>query len=565
MEATPAAVSPAAGRRIPEAAGAPAEGGQVQRFPTTNPAANASSPPSPGASRHSDGSAAYLAATAVGGKRMAVLDQDLNIVFERFLGARGSLVATGVSGSDRLLVMQRGTAQLESWALDTYARAVRGVDTIALPRQTVDPVLAQPVTYYGRKARPTSPNPHLRVCVFTVLEPGQPFGDPDQAKMQALLEPNVYDVCYDYYRENSFQTLDAEFTVFGVDIAGPRKPLVLPRSFASYFYDRYAPGGLEAIMPADWATPPVFDGTEAMTVHTAPAFGTGKDYAIPFAARWTSHTHAAYPVVVNFAGTETLQLQVTQQTGTVRNLNVTFGALSLSHGQGEDEAAFLNALGAHVTSAIRAAEGAAGLGVTVQDVKFRRIRSSTNDAEFGRLQGQLRVAASGSPTQKGRITISLPGAAPAPVAAIGFDNSGARSGVLGSATQVANYFAECLHAARFDAGEGVGLNDPQLDAALETEEDAVAHTLRARINLATDKGGAGAQITLGANSGLSGTGWNRPRPRSRGAQARPTTATPCATAWSWPTTSSPRRWTRSAAWDRGTPTPCARSSPTSMR
>ena len=451
---------------------------------------------------------AYLVATAAGGKRMAVLDQDLNVVFERFLGARGSLVATGSSGTDRLLVMQRNTAQLETWALDTYARAVRGIDALIPPRLTVDPGLAQPVTYYGRKARAATPNPHLRVCVFPVLEPGQPFGDPDQGKMQALLEPNVYDICYNYYRENSFQTLDAEFTVFGVDIAGPRKPLVLPRSFASYFYDRYAPGGLEAIMPADWAAPPVFDGTEAMTIHTAPAFGTGKDYAIPFAARWTSHTHPAYPVVVNFAGTEALQLQVTQQTGTVRNLNVTFGALSLSHGQGEDEAAFLTALGNHVTNAIRAAEGAAGLGVTVQNVVFRRIRSSTNDAEFGRLQGQLRVAASGGATQKGRITISLPGAAPAPITAIGFDSAGSRAGVLTSAGQVANYFAECLHAARFDAGEGVGLNDPQLSETLETEEDAVARTLRARISLATDKGGAGAQITLGANSGLSGTGWS---------------------------------------------------------
>ncbi len=450
----------------------------------------------------------YLVATAVGGKRMAVLDQDLNIVFERFLGARGSIVATGVTGSDRLLVMQRGTAKLERWALDTYARAVRGLDTLVPTRKTVDPALAQPVVYHGRKARPATPNPHLRVCVFPVLEPGQPFGDPDQGKMQALLEPNVYDVCYDYYRENSFQTLDAEFTVFGVDIAGPRKPLVLPRSFASYFYDRYAPGGLEAIMPADWATPPVFDGTEAMTVHTTPAFGSGKDYAIPFAALWTSHAHVAYPVVVNFAGTEALQLQVTQQTGTVRNLNVTFGALSLSHGQGEDEAAFLTALGQHVTNAIRAAEGAAGLGVTVQDVVFRRIRSSTNDAEFGRLQGQLRVPASGGASQKGRITLSLPGASPAPVTAIGFDSSGARSGVLGSATQVANYFAECLHAARFNAGEGVGLNDPQLDTAVETEEDVAAHTLRVRINLASDKGGAGAEITLGANNGLSGTGWS---------------------------------------------------------
>ncbi len=450
----------------------------------------------------------YLVAVAAGGKRMAVLDHDLNVVFDRYLGARGSLVATGSAATDRLVVVQRGKARLETWSLDDYARGTRAVDTLAPGRRTIDPELAKPVVYRGRESRPATPNPHLRVCIFTVTEPGQPFGDPDQGKMQALLEPNVYDVCYDYYRENSFQALEADFTVFGVHLGAPRPPLVLPRSFASYFYDQYEPGGLEAVMPADWATPSVLDGTEAMTVHSEPAFGSGKDYAVPFAALWTTHTHGAYPVVVDFAGTETLQLAVTDQTGTLRNLDVTLGALTLTHGQGEDEAAFLTALGQHVTDAIRAAETAGGFGITVQDVTFRRIRTSSDDAQFGRLQGRLRVAPSGGATQKGRVTITLPGAAPSALVAIGFDGGGARSGVLGSAGQVAGYFAECLHAARFDAGEGVGLNDPHLDASVETQEDAAAHTLRVRINLATDKGGAGAEITLVSSTGLSGTGWS---------------------------------------------------------
>ncbi|OJT26128.1 hypothetical protein BO221_09915 [Archangium sp. Cb G35] len=449
----------------------------------------------------------YLVALAKGGERMAVLDHNLNVAFERYLGPRGSLVATSPVGSGRMLVMQRGTNTLEAWSLDEYVPALRGVPATAPGRRPADPALARPVTFHGRKSRPASPNPHLRVCVFTVTEPGQVFTDPDQAKMQALLEPNVYDIAYDYYRENSFQTLETEFTVFGVHLGAPHPPLVLPRSFASYFYDDYTPGGIEAVMPADWADPPVFDGTEAMTLHSEPAFGVGTDYAIPFAALWTTHTHNAYPVAVNFAGTETLQLDVEDETGAARVLNLAFGALALNHAQGDDEAAFLDALGQHVTNAIRAAESAAGAPVVIQDVVFRRIRTSDDDTQFGRLQGQIRVAAAGGATQKGRVTLTLPGPAPAALVAAGLDGVGSRSGVLGSPLQIASYFAECLHAAQRDAGEGEGLNDPHLDTAVETEEDAAAQEVRVRINLASDKGGNGARITLLSTSELEGSGW----------------------------------------------------------
>lgn len=450
----------------------------------------------------------YLVATGEGGKRMAVLDGDLNLLFERFLGARGSLVATATAGTDRLLTLTRGKGRLEAWSLEEYVRGIRAVDVARPGRRRVDAELAKPVVYRGRQSRPATPNPHLRICVFTVTEPGQPFGDPDQGKMQAQLVPNVYDVCHAYYLENSFQTLQTEFSVFGVHIGGARPPLVLPRSFASYFYDRYSPGGIEATMPGNWATPPVFDGSESMSVTTDPAFGTGKTYNIPFAALWTSRGHAAYPVVVNFAGTETVQLQVTDQTGTVRNLNVAFGALALTHAQGDNEAAFLSALGTHVTNAIRAAETAAGSPVVIQNVTFRRIRDNNDDTQFGRLQGQIRVAVAGGATQKGRVTLTPPGAVPAALTAIGFNGAGSRSGVLGSAAQIGSYLSECVHAARYDAGEGAGLNDPQLDATLEVEENVPAQTVRVRLNLATDKGGAGAEITLGANSGLAGTGWS---------------------------------------------------------
>jgi hypothetical protein len=154
------------------------------------------------------------------------------------------------------------------------------------------------------------------------------------------------------------------------------------------------------VMPGNWASPLRLDGTESLTLGADPAVGTGKDYVIPFAALWTTRTHNAYPVVVNFAGTEALQIVVEDQTGVMRTLNLSFGPLSLSHAQGDDEAAFLNAIGQHVTNAIRAAEAAAGAPTILQDVVFRRIRTSDDDTQFGRLQGELTVAPSASATQR---------------------------------------------------------------------------------------------------------------------------------------------------------------------
>lgn len=448
----------------------------------------------------------YIVAIAAGGQRLAVLDQDMNLLFERFLGARGSLLTASTQGADRLLSLQRGKRRLEAFSLDEYVLGRRAVDLVAVVRPKFDPSLTKPLIFRGRQSRPASPNPHLKVCVFTITEPGQPFGDPDQTKMQAQLVPNVYDVCKAYYLENSFQTLTPEFTVFGVHLGAPRPPLVLPRSFASYFYDRYSPGGIEATMPGNWAAPPVLDGTEAMTLRTDPSFGSSKDYPVPFAALWTSRTHDTFPVQVNFTGTEAVQLQVIDKGGTTRNLNVVFGPLALSMAQGGNEATFLNTLGTHITNAIRTAESAAGAPTVVQDVKFRRIRANDDDTVFGSLQGQIRIAPGGA--LKGRATLTPPATVPVALTAIGFDGSGSISGVLGSATQMSNYFRQCVHAAQYDSGEGEGLNDPQLDASVDVQEDVAAQNVRVRIQLAKDKGGAGAEITLVSSSELAGLGWS---------------------------------------------------------
>ena len=454
----------------------------------------------------------HLAALSERSDRLAVLDHQLNVVFERYLGRRGALIALGAS-TDRMLIVRRGAARIEAWSLDEFARGMRGLDPESrLPHRVPDARHAKTVTFRGRRSQPSTPNPHLRVAVFTVTEPGQSFNDPDQSRMQALLQPNVYDVCIDYYRENSFETLVTEFSVFGVHLGTPRRPLVLPRAIASYFYDDFRPGGIEAVVPGDWTNPLVLDGTEAMTLRTAPAAGVGKDYPVRFAAAWTSRTHNTYPVAVNFTGTETLRLDVVDQTGTARTLTLDFAPLNVSHAQGDDETAFLQAIGLHVTNAVRAAEAAVGAPQVLQDVVFRRIRSNDDDTQFGRLQAQLRVAPAAAATQKGRVTITPPTAPAAGLVALGLTDPNPQDGVLGSAVQISGYLAECLHATRFDAGEGAGLNDPHLATSVVTTEDATAMQVRTRIELTTEKGGAGAQITLVSSSGLAGSGWSTATP-----------------------------------------------------
>ena len=266
-------------------------------------------------------------------------------------------------------------------------------------------------------------------------------------------------------------------------------------------------------MPGNWASPLVLDGSEAMTLRSDPFVGVGRDYPVRFAALWTSRPHDAYPVAVSFTGTETLQVNVVDQTGTDRPLTLNFGALNLSHAQGDDEAAFLEALGQHVTDAVRTAEAAAGAPKVIEDVVFRRIRSNDNDAVFGRLQGQFRVAAAAGASQKGQVSITVPGAPPAGLVALGLTAApNPPDGVLGDTSQIVDYLAECLHATRYDAGEGAGLNDPHLATAVVATEDATTQRVQVRIQLTREKGGAGEQITLVSSGGLTASGWSTATP-----------------------------------------------------
>ncbi len=455
----------------------------------------------------------HLVAFSQANQRMAVLDRNLNILFERYLGAQGAIVATGQISTDRMLLYRRDMQSLEAWSLSDYVRHLRGFDPrdIAL-RPPLPLSQKKSVTYYGQKRSRALPNPEYQILVFTVTEPGQAYTDPDQSKLIDQIEPNVFDIVTDYYDEASFGEVDVQFTVFGADIGGTRRPLVLPQPVADYFRDDFTPGGVEAVMPADWANPLVLDGTESVTIRSNPRVGDSKEYPIPFAALWTSQVHATYPVDVHFDGTETLEIIVEDQEGNAHILNLAFEALIISHEEGDDEDAFLETIGNHVTSAIRAAEEALPVSpTTFQDVVFRRIRTSDDDSVFGRLQGQFRVvpAAPADVTQKGTISITPP-PSPAPdgIVALGLSRLSNWNGVLADRWHTELYLTECLDAAQSDAGEGLGLDDAHFVTHPDVTEDVLAMELTVRINLSDLKGGQGATLEVIDHNGMDGSGWD---------------------------------------------------------
>ena len=458
--------------------------------------------------------ARHVVAFSAGNRRMAVLDHQLNLKFERFIGHQGAYVAVGAARTQNLALYDRRHRRLEAWSLADYVGTLPGL------RPELGPVIVNKppstVTYYGQRHHRGAPNPDMKVCVFTVVEPGQAFTDPNQNVLMAQMEARVLDIVNDYYDENSFGDLDVQFSVFGYDFGGTRTPLVLPRAIAAYFYDNFTPGGVQAVMPADGADPAVLDGTESLVLRTHPRVGTSKDYPIPFAALWVSQTHNGYPVVVDFDGSETLQLTVETQVGDSHVLDLAFGALSLTHNQGDDEAAFLNALATHFTSAIRAAEAALpDSPVTIQDVNFRRIRLDSDPTRFGQLQGQFKVeaAAPADFVQKGTIEVTLaPSPLPAALQASGFSTGGRRFGTLTSSLVTRSFLESCLSAAQADAGEGPGLNDPHFETSVTAAEDAAALELTVLIRLTNSKGGAGANIEVLSHSGHDASGWSAATP-----------------------------------------------------
>ncbi|MDK3074626.1 hypothetical protein QO034_16150 [Sedimentitalea sp. JM2-8] len=451
----------------------------------------------------------HVVATARSGTRMAVLDARMNVLAERRLDRGGADLDTGRTHSQNMLIRMPRTGRVEVLELTDFVASLKpalpdGFSLVPMPKPKT-------VTYWGHTDAPAQANPVIKVCLFPVVDNGQTYGDANMTKLMAQIEAKAFDRINDYYDECSFGEAEYQFTTFGYDIGGARKPLVLPQPVADYWWDPYRGGGLRAVMPADWSDPVVFDGTEMLRIKTHPRAGAENEYDIPFAAMWTDRSFASYPVTIDFDGTETAELEVQTQTGDSHTLTLNFGALNLTLNQADDHAAFLDALAAHVTAAIRAAEGALpGDPVLIQDVVYRRERTSTNATEFGRLQGQFRAQAMGGASQKGRIAVTS--ATGATLTAIGLTPSGDTPGVMDSTGRVSDYISECLRAAQVDAGEGIGGTAAYFETTVGADFDGAAQEIDVTVSFTVNFGGQQAEMEVQSSSGLSGTGWNNAQP-----------------------------------------------------
>ncbi|MDP2716591.1 hypothetical protein [Rheinheimera sp.] len=450
----------------------------------------------------------HIVAVDQGATRMAVLDNRLNLLFERKLDRAGAEVHGGHPHTQRLLIHLQRKHQLEAWALADYVR-----DLVArLPDDVGSrlPVPMPSVTYRGPRQQRAELNPTLKVCLFPVIEPGQNYADADMTKLVDQVSAKIFTKVDNYYHENSFGELAIDFTIFGHDFGGIRKPLVLPRAMASYWYEGFRAGGLTVVMPADWADPVIFDGTEALEIQANPRAGAVKTYDFSFAALWSSANFSSFPVNIDFDGSESVELTVETQDGAAHALTVNFPAFNLTLDQGGNIAGFLDDLGTYITDAIRTAEATVPGGATLlQDVRFRRGRTSADDTQFGWLQGRFACepAAPADVVQKGRVSVTGPGMLAPVLSTLGI-SSAAVSGVMTSTFRVTSYLRECLRAAQVDAGEGIGGSGAYFSTSVSINEDVMAQEVTVGVSLTADFGGNAASIEVLSASGLGGTGWD---------------------------------------------------------
>lgn len=453
----------------------------------------------------------YLVALSASATQMAVLDRRLNVQFERNIDRAGAEISEGQVHTQNFLIRLPRKAQVEAWRVADYVAQLG-------PRLPDDfgsliPVPASSVTYWGNKNPRAALNPTLQICIFPVVDSGQTYGDADMTKLIDQVSAKIFSTVDNYYDENSFGELAINFTVFGHDIGGARKPLVLPLAQASYWWDSFREGGLQAVIPADWSDPAMFDGTEEFVMQANPRAGAVKTYQIPFAAMWSSAILGNFPVSLTFDGTETLELTVVTQTGDNHVLTLNFPATTLTVDQGGDISGFLGDLGDLLTNAIRAAEATiTGSPVLIQDVEFRRIRTSSANTAFGRVQGRFKISSAGGvATQKGQISVTGPGMPAAPLAALGL-SAAVIPGVMDSSVAVSTFFRECLQAAQADAGEGIGGTMTYFNTSVTTDLNAIAQEITVGVNLTADTGGQLATIERLSSSGLAGTGWDAATP-----------------------------------------------------
>jgi M6 family metalloprotease-like protein len=362
----------------------------------------------------------------------------------------------------------------------------------------------KPMTFFGQREFSLSlghatTNDTTRVLAVPMIEPGQTFTDPDLTTFATFMQREAWEPVREYYDEVTFGVLDMQIQLFGHDIGPGGTPIRLPRSFRSYFWPDYTPGGLQI----DHVLPSVpmdvrLDGTESATIRIVPRIRSPEVLLIPFCALGTSEEYDTFPVKIQFDGTETAELKIEDQTGTTHTLNLSFDAQTFSIAQASVDAD-LRALETYLDTIIDDAESAAGISL-LEPVSLRRVKK--RGVNFGNLELDLSLKPSAGTTGKGMIkVVNQTGLEP-----IGLDNPtvGVFSfGAGGAAESLDQYLERALRLAETDAN--IDFTNRYIGGSSVTF-DGTTGELTIAIQLSNDNGGSGANIQLQSHNGLDALG-----------------------------------------------------------
>jgi hypothetical protein len=440
----------------------------------------------------------YVVGTDESGGHLAVLDPDtLQVIVERAIGGEGSVIVAAV-GAPRIVTFDWQRTMWEHLDLSTPSALLPAIEIIpAAP--------APEMVFFGQTAHaltlgkaPTIGT--ARVLALPVIEPGQSFGDANLDKFGDFMRPQSLDMVRAYYDEATFDQLDMRIDLFGYDVADPATPLTLPKSIRGYFYPPFTPGGLTTTVNAGASPYDVaVDGTESLRLRIQRRVGSPVTLDVPLCALGLTRAHDAFPVTLQFTGSEQAQLDVTDRAGVTHLLSLVFPAQTIAITAANVELG-LDALAAYLTDVVRTAEVAAGVaaGSLMAPVEVRRVKR--NGYDFGSLETNLRFAPTAG-GNKGRIVVS----AHSGLGMIGFTALSPGTFSLGlDASRLDAYLERALRQAESDAG--FDFTTPLLSGTTVTF-DTASTTLRIEIRLSDEVGGPGAAASVLSQFGLSALGF----------------------------------------------------------
>ena len=148
----------------------------------------------------------------------------------------------------------------------------------------------------------------------------------------------------------------------------------------------------------------ILDGTESLQLRAIPRERDPDDIDIPFWALGVRGSFDLFPIDIDFLGTESADLVVTDTEGTVWNLTLDFTVDNFNIGSGAANiTAGLSDIAAYLDGVVQAAEAAAGVPNATplfEPVEVRRIKQDGLD--FGALDINFRLRSGPDRSRRGR-------------------------------------------------------------------------------------------------------------------------------------------------------------------